>query len=155
MIFKIYTISSIFSFKLSVMTWSFSCTFHAAELGSGISGVWQAWGCLPPGRAPPRKGQQWAAWASCVKLYFLYFSFFFSSTSLLPPTHLPPPSCTHAQSCNPMDCNPPGSSVRGLSQARILEWVAISFSTLWTHLLCGLFIIKGCKAKFNLKMFLV
>ena len=26
----------------------------------------------------------------------------------------------------PMDCNPPGSSVHGIPQARILEWVAIS-----------------------------
>ena len=30
--------------------------------------------------------------------------------------------------CDPMDCSPPGSSVRGTSQARILEWVAISSS---------------------------
>ena len=30
--------------------------------------------------------------------------------------------------CNPMDCSPPGSSVHGISQARILEWVAIFFS---------------------------
>ena len=30
--------------------------------------------------------------------------------------------------CDPVDCSPPGSSVRGISQARILEWVAISFS---------------------------
>ena len=30
--------------------------------------------------------------------------------------------------CNPMDCNPPGSSVHGILQARILEWVAISAS---------------------------
>ena len=30
--------------------------------------------------------------------------------------------------CDPMDCSPPGSSVRGISQARILEWVAIPFS---------------------------
>ena len=30
--------------------------------------------------------------------------------------------------CDPMDCSPPGSSVGGISQARILEWVAISFS---------------------------
>ena len=30
--------------------------------------------------------------------------------------------------CNPMDCSPLGSSVYGISQARILEWVAISFS---------------------------
>ena len=27
-----------------------------------------------------------------------------------------------------MDCNPPGSSVHGVSQARVLEWIAISFS---------------------------
>ena len=62
------------------------------------------------------------------RLLFFIFIFFFSSTSLLLPTHLPPPSCTHAQSCNPMDCSPPGSSVHGFFQARILEWVAISFS---------------------------
>ena len=30
--------------------------------------------------------------------------------------------------CNPMDCSPPGSSVHGILQARILEWVAMSFS---------------------------
>ena len=30
--------------------------------------------------------------------------------------------------CDPMDCSLPGSTVCGLFQARILEWVAISFS---------------------------
>ena len=30
--------------------------------------------------------------------------------------------------CNPIDSSPPGSSVHGILQARILEWVAISFS---------------------------
>ena len=30
--------------------------------------------------------------------------------------------------CNPMDCRPPGSSVHGIFQARILDWAAISFS---------------------------
>ena len=30
--------------------------------------------------------------------------------------------------CDPMDCSPPGSSVHGILQARILEWAAISFS---------------------------
>ena len=30
--------------------------------------------------------------------------------------------------CDPMDCNPPGSCVKGILQARILEWVAVSFS---------------------------
>ena len=36
--------------------------------------------------------------------------------------------CCRAWLCNPMDCSPPGSSVCGISQARILEWVAISCS---------------------------
>ena len=30
--------------------------------------------------------------------------------------------------CDPMDCNLPGSSVHGILQARILEWLAIPFS---------------------------
>ena len=30
--------------------------------------------------------------------------------------------------CDPVDCSPPGSSVHGISQARVLEWNAISFS---------------------------
>ena len=30
--------------------------------------------------------------------------------------------------CDPVDCTPPGSSVHGILQARILEWIAISFS---------------------------
>ena len=33
-----------------------------------------------------------------------------------------------SDSCNPMDGSSPGSSVHGILQARILEWVAISFS---------------------------
>ena len=32
------------------------------------------------------------------------------------------------QLCDPTDCSPPGSSVHGISQARVLEWVAISSS---------------------------
>ena len=44
--------------------------------------------------------------------------------------------------CNPVDCSPPESSVHGISQAGILEWVAVSFSrrALWprdqTHASC-------------------
>ena len=30
--------------------------------------------------------------------------------------------------CDPMDCSLPGSSVHGIFQARVLEWVAMSFS---------------------------
>ena len=38
--------------------------------------------------------------------------------------------------CNPMDCSPPGSSIHGIFQARVLEWVAISFSR-------GIFLTQG------------
>ena len=45
---------------------------------------------------------------------------------------LPTASCVRAQSrqtfCDPMDCSLASSSVRGIDQARILEWVGISFS---------------------------
>ena len=40
--------------------------------------------------------------------------------------------CSVAKSCltlyNPMDYSLPGSSVHGIAQARMLEWIAISFS---------------------------
>ena len=62
---------------------------------------------------------------------------------------VPPCSCMSAQSlqlcltpCNPMNCSPPGSSVHGILQARILEWVAIPSSKRssqprdWTHVSC-------------------
>ena len=45
---------------------------------------------------------------------------------------LTPRVCSVAQSCltlcDPLDCSPPGSTVHGISQVRILEWVAIPFS---------------------------
>ena len=38
-------------------------------------------------------------------------------------------SLSHVRTlCDPMDCSLPGSSVHGICQARVLEWVAISFS---------------------------
>ena len=40
-----------------------------------------------------------------------------------------------AQSClhDPTDRNLPGSSIHGIFQARILEWVAIAFSEKWAQ----------------------
>ena len=35
--------------------------------------------------------------------------------------------------CDPMNCSPPGSSVHGILQARILAWAAIS-SSIYTHM---------------------
>ena len=52
-------------------------------------------------------------------------------------------SCCHVQLfCNPMDCSPPGSSVHGISQAKILEWVVISFSR-------GIFLTQGLNPGFQ------
>ena len=49
--------------------------------------------------------------------------------------------------CDPMDCSPPGSSVHGIPQSRLLEWVAISFSKgssqprdqTWVSCIAGIF----------------
>ena len=63
---------------------------------------------------------------------------------------------------DPMDCSLPGSSVHGISQARVLEWVAIAFSfrrsrialiqnsftelcLLWS---CGFLCLNGCPVSF-------
>jgi len=35
--------------------------------------------------------------------------------------------------CDPIDSSPPGSSVPGILQAKILKWVAISFSNACMH----------------------
>ena len=43
------------------------------------------------------------------------------------PRH-PPPLIVCPTLCNPMDCSPPGSSVHGILQGRILEWVAMPSS---------------------------
>ena len=49
--------------------------------------------------------------------------------------------------CNPMDCSPPDSSVRGIFQARILEWVAISSPrrSPWIYFFCpSVLVWSGC-----------
>ena len=52
--------------------------------------------------------------------------------------YVTPVNCEVTQSCptlcNPMDCSLPGPSVHGTFQARVLEWVAISFSICDTYI---------------------
>ena len=59
-----------------------------------------------------------------LTVQFLYHSFFAVQLLIMYPTL-----------CDPMDYSPPGSSVHGILQARILEWVVISFSntTSWNQ----------------------
>ena len=58
---------------------------------------------------------------------------FLTIVSLHSKPTLQPKKSEIAQSCptlwDPMDCSLPGSSVHGIFQARVLEWVAIAFST--------------------------
>ena len=60
---------------------------------------------------PEYKYTSWSRWVGVLTLWYEVIS---SAKSL--------------QSCDPMDCSPPGSSVHEIFQARKLEWVAISFS---------------------------
>ena len=106
--------------QIFCMTWAIliSSTYHpegtlpgAGETNelrrlSTIPGCWARKGILSAADIENRSNTQ------------IYFTFCFN--------------CLVAQSCstlcNPMDYKPPGSSVHGILQARILEWVAISFS---------------------------
>ena len=54
--------------------------------------------------------------------------------------------------CEPMDCSLPGSSIHGIFQARVLEWVAIAFSALIPKMLIFTRAIS-CWATFNLSRF--
>ena len=61
-----------------------------------------------------------------LHLSFLPFYFHQTVDSAWPMKLLVAQSCP--TSCDPMDCSLPGSSVHGILQARMLEWVAIPFS---------------------------
>ena len=41
---------------------------------------------------------------------------------------------SHVRLCDLMDCSVPGSSIHGIFQARILEWVAIFYSNIYVHI---------------------
>ena len=59
--------------------------------------------------------------------------------------------CEVSQSCptlsDPMDCSPPGSSVHGIFQARVLEWGAIAFSIALTR---RTFVVEVMSLLFNM-----
>ena len=74
----------------------------------------------------------------CHPVYLTYIQNASLSTQHFLPIAPPgKPLCAHCCSvtkycltrCKPTDCSLPGSSVHGIIQAGILEWVAISFST--------------------------
>ena len=66
----------------------------------------------------------------CTYMYFIHIYIFMHIYTYLYTYMYAAAAAKSLQSClilcDPMDCTPPGSSVHGILQARILEWVAIS-----------------------------
>ena len=75
----------------------------------------------------------YASWWICLYNVFTYINI--QEKKLLVHSHV-------QLFCKAMDCGPPGSSVHGISQARILKWVPVSSSREpswprdWTHVSC-------------------
>ena len=72
---------------------------------------------------------------SSMNLFYNSFIIFYSDKQNSSLTILESLSRVHLF-CDPMDCSPPGSSVRGISQARILEWDCCFFPQ-------GIFLTQG------------
>ena len=71
-----------------------------------------------------------AKWFSYIYIYILFHILFHYGLSQGSEYTFGVCVCTqsHPTLCDPMGCSLPGSSVHGILQARILEWVAMSFS---------------------------
>ena len=104
---------------------------------------------------------------SCFTSYVQYywnitfcslFCFFFPAVACLPTRHFYFMPTLIIPLCDPMDCSPPGASVHGILQARILESVAILFSRgsswprdwTWAFCIAGTLDMPIWKVFFNL-----
>ena len=86
------------------------------------------WSMAPPGAGPDSlPNSSLCASDSALKQFFNTFGAISVSCVCVCVCVLVAQSCQIL--CNPMDCRPPGSSVHKILQARILEWVAILFSS--------------------------
>ena len=81
-------------------------------------------------------------WSQFFCLFFVVFFFFFCFTNICDKLLKLCPTL-----CSSMDCSPPGFSVHGISQARMLEWVALSFAIyIYTSIVLVNF---GCHKKYH------
>ena len=96
-------------------------------------------------------GFSWSTFPEALNCYNLATSILhpLQDLFLLPKTHLAAAAAAKllqscSTLCDPIDGSPPGSSVPGILQARILEWVVISFSkrcnnsSIYSSWLCGM-----------------
>ena len=108
--------------QLFATLWTVACQ---APLPMGFSrqDYWSALPCPPPGQLP-NPGIE----PTSLRSPALVTGFFITKPSAAAAAA----AAKSLQSCptlsNPMDCSPPGSSVHGILQARVLEWGAIAFS---------------------------
>ena len=135
--------------RLSDFTFTFH--FHALEKEMAThSGVlaWRVPGMGEPGGLPSmgshRVGHDWSNLAVFHCTYIPHFAYPFIhwwTSEFFAPVgfqwcYEPAAAAKSLQSCpilcNPIDGSPPGSAIPGIPQARTLEWVAISFSNVWT-----------------------
>ena len=124
---------SSFSF-LILLIWFFS-PFFLMSLANGLS-IWSIF----------LKNQLLVLLIFCYSLLCFFFIYFCPNFYDFFPSTNPESESEVAQSCptlgDPMDCSPPGSSIHGIFQVRVLEWVAISFSRVsswlrdWTWVSC-------------------
>ena len=115
------------SCRLLATPWTAACQ-APLSMGFPSQEYWSGLPCPPPGIFPTQGSNPHLS-----RLLYL-------QASSLP---LAPPAAAAAKSlqscptlCDPIDGSPLGSSVPGILQARILEWVAISFSR-------GIFLTQG------------
>ena len=112
----------------SVMSESFATLWtmaHQAPLSMGFSGqeYWGGLPCPPPGDIPNPGTEPVSLMSPALAVTFFTTSVMCVCVCVCV---LVAQSCPTL--CNPMDCSLPGSFVHGILQARILEWVAISFA---------------------------
>ena len=118
----------IFLYSLSLSLWVFHryCPIIFTSSGAATAKSLQSCPTLRPYRRQPtrlpRPGDS-PGKNTGVGCYFLLQCLKVKSESEV--THLCPTLC------DPMDCSLPGSSIHGIFQARVLEWVAIAFSSAW------------------------
>ena len=99
-----------------------SFTDQKSEVREGMGGTWAKWQkqdlCLKlPGSTSVLNHNTFTTFVVADLKFFLFVHWVSEwSRSVV------------SDSFHPMDCSPPGSSIHGIFQARVLEWVAISFS---------------------------
>ena len=103
--------------------WHYQLIGHEFEQHEGLVMDSEAWHAAVHGVAKSWTWlSDWTDWLNCRKFQTSYNTYIFVRLFCC----LVPELCLTLR--DPMDCSPPGSSVHVISQARRLDWVAISFS---------------------------